>query len=147
MNEKCGHTIEDLLFELLHTASKLTLMKVDESLEQTGISGVKVWALSLLLNQADTLGIGQLAEAMQCGKSNATQIVDRMEAESLVKRLPHPDDRRSILVEVTAEGEARYIAGLETRRAAVKDILTAFSAEEQAQFVALLQKLVETLSG
>jgi DNA-binding MarR family transcriptional regulator len=45
-----------------------------------------------------------LAEAWDCDASNATFIVDRLEARGLVERRPHPEDRRVRSVVLTARG-------------------------------------------
>ena len=36
--------------------------------------------------------------------TSVTNIVDRLEAQGLVRRVPHPTDRRTTLAEITAEG-------------------------------------------
>lgn len=45
-----------------------------------------------------------LAEAWDCDASNATFIVDRLEARGLVERRPLPEDRRVRSVVLTAKG-------------------------------------------
>ena len=45
-----------------------------------------------------------LAEAWDCDASNATFIVDRLEARGLVERRPRPEDRRVRSVVLTAKG-------------------------------------------
>ena len=40
-------------------------------------------------------------------RSSVTNIVDRLEADGLVKRIPHPTDRRTTLVEITETGRQR----------------------------------------
>jgi|SRR3954464_6158002 DNA-binding MarR family transcriptional regulator len=46
-----------------------------------------------------------LADAWACDASNATWIVDRLEARGLAERRPKPGDRRVKLVVLTAAGE------------------------------------------
>ena len=60
-----------------------------------------------------------LAEQCSCVRSNITQLVDRLEAEKLVRRADDPKDRRSILAELTPEGRSRHAAGLRALEAAV----------------------------
>ncbi|MBI3636484.1 MAG: MarR family transcriptional regulator [Candidatus Rokubacteria bacterium] len=50
--------------------------------------------------------IGALAERLQIRHHSTVQLVDRLEARRLVVRRPHGDDRRVVLVEITAGGEA-----------------------------------------
>ena len=39
--------------------------------------------------------------------TSVTNIVDRLEADGLVRRTPHPSDRRATLVTITEAGESR----------------------------------------
>lgn len=136
-------TIDETLFELLQIVAKLTRTQLDEQLETNGITGAKLWSMSHIAGQCGSgIGITQLADAMQCGKSNATQIVDRMESEHLVERIPNPDDRRSIIVQLTDDGQALYEEGMRMRREKLVPILKNISSEERQQLVILLQKLV-----
>ena len=44
-------------------------------------------------------------------RSNITQLVDRLEADGLVKRTDDPADRRAVCAEVSALGRKRHAAG------------------------------------
>lgn len=48
----------------------------------------------------------ELADAMGIEAPNATGLVDDLEAQGLVRRRPHPTDRRVKLVEATRKGRA-----------------------------------------
>ncbi|MEU1722515.1 MarR family transcriptional regulator [Nonomuraea sp. NPDC005692] len=41
------------------------------------------------------VGMRELADELGCDASNITRIIRRLEARDLVRRRPHPDDRRS----------------------------------------------------
>lgn len=49
--------------------------------------------------------MSELAEALGIDRPNATTLVDGLENEGLVRRRPHPTDRRAKLVEATAKGK------------------------------------------
>ena len=49
--------------------------------------------------------IGILAERLQIEHHSAVELVDRMEARGLVRRVRAEDDRRFVLVQLTARGE------------------------------------------
>jgi DNA-binding MarR family transcriptional regulator len=51
------------------------------------------------------MSMRELADALDIDPPNATVLVDNMEAEGLVRRRPHPTDRRAKLVEVTRKGK------------------------------------------
>ncbi|MES2310506.1 MAG: MarR family transcriptional regulator [Verrucomicrobiota bacterium] len=48
--------------------------------------------------------VGELAERLQVEHHSAVGLVDRLEANQFVQRTPHPEDRRSVLISLTAEG-------------------------------------------
>ncbi len=96
--------------------------------------------------------MSRLAELLDVSLSNATGLVDRMEERGLVERVRVPDDRRVVLVRLTAAGQAaladdrdrcartsceRSSAGsttaqLERLHAALHDLRTAIRAEADA---------------
>jgi len=51
------------------------------------------------------MALGELASTLGIDKTYATVIVDDLEAQGLVRRRPHPTDRRAKLVEVTRKGK------------------------------------------
>src|SRR5262245_32532676 len=57
------------------------------------------------LDAATGLPMRSLAEAWECDPSNATWIVDRLEALGLAERQASPEDRRVKLVRLTAKGQ------------------------------------------
>jgi DNA-binding MarR family transcriptional regulator len=50
------------------------------------------------------MSMSELALALNIDKPNATTVVDDLEALGLVRRTPHPTDRRAKIVEATAKG-------------------------------------------
>jgi DNA-binding MarR family transcriptional regulator len=51
------------------------------------------------------MAMGELAAALGIDPPNATVVVDELEALGLVRRRPHPTDRRAKLVEATRKGK------------------------------------------
>jgi DNA-binding MarR family transcriptional regulator len=72
--------------------------------EATGLSFGRARAIRRLARQP--MSMGELAEAMDIDPPNATVLVDDLESQGLVRRLPHPTDRRAKLVEATRSGKA-----------------------------------------
>jgi len=50
-----------------------------------------------------------MGERLQLHPTSITNIVDRLESDGLARRLPHPTDRRTTLVELTEAGRARVL--------------------------------------
>ena len=93
---------------LLLDAARAVEARAEGALAEVGLSLAKLGALRHLVLAAEPLTLSQLAERHCCGKSNVTQIVDRLEADGFVARAPDPDDRRTIRATVTANGRAAY---------------------------------------
>jgi DNA-binding MarR family transcriptional regulator len=51
------------------------------------------------------MSMGDLAASLGIDRPNATVIVDDLEAQGLVRRRPHPTDRRTKMVEATRKGK------------------------------------------
>lgn len=55
---------------------------------------------------AEPMPMGKLAATLGIDRPNATVLVDDLEARGLVRRRPHPTDRRAKLVEATRKGKS-----------------------------------------
>jgi DNA-binding MarR family transcriptional regulator len=73
-----------------------------EVVDAVGLSFGRVRALRRLLG--GPLSMGELASALTIDAPNATTVVDDLEELGLVRRGPHPTDRRAKLVELTRRG-------------------------------------------
>ena len=67
-----------------------------------GLSATEEKALDLL-DRSGPLTAGELARRSGLAPASVTGLVDRLERKGFVRRVPNPDDRRSVLVEVEAE--------------------------------------------
>lgn len=47
---------------------------------------------------------GQLAQQLRVSPATATETIDGLVGDGLVRRVPDPDDRRAVVIELTAEG-------------------------------------------
>jgi DNA-binding MarR family transcriptional regulator len=92
------------------------------------LSCAKFEALSVLVSQDRPISLSELAEKLTCVRSNVTQLVDRLEAEGLVKRIDDPTDRRVVRAEVTALGRRRHAAGARVVDAVLRDVAKELSA-------------------
>jgi DNA-binding MarR family transcriptional regulator len=68
-----------------------------------GISFARARALRRLARRP--MSMGELAAALGIDPPNATVVVDDLESQRLVRRRPHPSDRRAKLVEATRKGK------------------------------------------
>ena len=70
--------------------------------EALGLSWTRVLALRQLATQSHTLRV--LAQRLSADPPYVTLMVYDLEERGLVRRMPHPEDRRAKLVELTAAG-------------------------------------------
>src|SRR3954454_21075736 len=74
-----------------------------EVAEAVGISFGRARAVRRLARRP--MSMGELAAALEIDPANATVVVDDLETLGLVRRRPHPTDRRAKLVEPTRKGK------------------------------------------
>jgi DNA-binding MarR family transcriptional regulator len=115
--------------------------KLEMSLQPYGLSVAKISALEALILAGEAIPLGVLGDRLGCVKSNVTQLMDRLEADRLVRRVPDAGDRRSILAEITPAGRERYAAGRRAILAAEERILANLTAAERQELSLLLKRL------
>lgn len=136
----------ELLSTVLHVAG-IVHDRLESALEPTGLSLAKLGALRHLAEANEPLPLGQLAERIACVKSNVTQLVDRLEADQLVRRLPDPSDRRSVRAEITDQGLAKYEAGMQAVQAAETELVSELELTDRVQLQQLLERLAAVPSA
>lgn len=113
----------EVMFSLLGAAHALE-DRLEAGLAKVGLSMSKLGVLTQLVEARKPLALSELAARLSCVRSNMTQLVDRLEADGLVRRVDDPEDRRSVLAAVTPLGEQRQAAG-SRELAGVRDEFTA----------------------
>ena len=96
--------MEDRARELWLAMSDLVLDngRRREVADALGISFARARALRRVARRPLTMR--ELADALGTDPPNATVLVDDLEAQGIVRRTPHPTDRRAKLVEPTPKG-------------------------------------------
>ena len=102
--------LPDEVLALLEAAYRVD-GRLEEALEAYGLSRPKLNVLTHLAEARESLALSEIAEKLNCVKSNVTQLVDRLEGDGLVRRLYDPADRRIIRAELTALGRQRHGEG------------------------------------
>jgi DNA-binding MarR family transcriptional regulator len=86
-------------------AQQIVQASVDEALRPFGLTFARYEALVLLaFSKRGALPMGKMGERLMIHPTSVTNIVDRLEGQGFVRRLPHERDRRTTLVEITAAG-------------------------------------------
>jgi DNA-binding MarR family transcriptional regulator len=91
----------------LMRAQQIVAARVDEALKPHRLTFARYEVLMLLLfSRRGSLSMTRIGERLQVHPASVTNAVDRLEAQALVRRAPHPTDRRATLVQLTDEGRA-----------------------------------------
>lgn len=122
-------------------AGQLLESRLEQALEPIGLSLSKLNVLSHLANANESLALGDLASRLQCVRSNVTQVMDRLEAEGLVRRLYDATDRRTIRAELTQLGRDKHSAGSKALSQVDADIAGALTAAD----LAAIQRVASSL--
>lgn len=72
---------------------------------------------------------------------NVTALVDALEEDGLVRRKPHPTDRRATVIEMTGEGEQTCESTLACHAEAAAELFDDLSEEERRELLGALEKL------
>ncbi len=126
---------------MLVSGGKLAEAVFDGVLKREGLSLAKMWGLRQLAEAGEPLPLRELAKRMGCAKSNASALVDRLEAQRLVRRFPDPEDGRGVLIGLTAGGVRGYDAGLRLAGEAESRVLGALDQAERRALTELLAKV------
>jgi DNA-binding MarR family transcriptional regulator len=86
--------------------------RLESVLGEIGLTSAKYQAIDALARAGEPLTLSELAGNLRCVRSNITQLVDRLEADGLVKRVDDPADRRAVRAVVTPLGMDRRTEGM-----------------------------------
>ena len=114
---------------------------VDTALKPHGLTFARYEALVLLtFSKRGSLPMRVMGERLQLHPTSVTNIVDRLEAEGLVRRIPHPTDRRTTLAEITEPG--RELRAAATASVTAIDFgLQGLTSKQTATLTELLTKV------
>lgn len=122
-------------------AQQIVLARVDDALKPFGLTFARYEALVLLsFSRTGALPLGKMGERLMIHPTSVTNIVDRLEAQRLVRRIDHPTDRRTTLCEITDQG--RRLVARATEAVTTVDLgIAGLSEREVDQLTRLLTKL------
>jgi DNA-binding MarR family transcriptional regulator len=86
-------------------AHQIYLARVDSALRPFDLTFARYELLMLLsLSRTGALPLSRVGARLQVHPASVTNVVDRLEAQALITRLPHPTDRRTTLAKILSEG-------------------------------------------
>ncbi len=90
---------------------------------------------------------GELRDRLQITSASVTELVDRLERGALVRRGPHPTDRRKVLVELTPATRERLAAAFARFSAATGDSAAGLGPGERQVVLRFLRSAADTYSS
>ena len=129
-----------LIFRILGAARELQT-RMEDALDEIGLSPGKVGVLKTLAKAGEPVPLSELADCNKCVRSNVTQLVDRLEADGLVRRVNDPDDRRVTLASLTSEGRKAFVQAKRVIELQERELMRSLSADEAAALVRVLEQL------
>jgi DNA-binding MarR family transcriptional regulator len=98
----------------LMRAQQIVLGLLEQAVRPFGLSYARYEVLTLLsFSKAGELPLSKIGHRLQVHPASVTGVVDKLEQQGLVARVPHPEDRRAVLARLTDEG--RRVAAESTR--------------------------------
>lgn len=125
----------------LLAAAHVIEARLEQGLATVGLSPAKHAVLSQLARAGEPLTLSELAARVCCVRSNMTQLVDRLEAEGLVRRVDDPGDRRIVRAAITPLGEEREAAGADQVRQIQSEFAAALPEDDRATLERILAAL------
>lgn len=119
-----------LLFMLSKIQNRLTAhMKYELKKEGIALSPGQI-AILLVLDKERRSNMGNISRTLEIDNAAITRLVDKLEKRNMVERSINPDDRRQMLIRITAEGLKQAGKIKKIAWAANSKIMEGFTDEE-----------------
>ena len=103
--------------------------------DEVGISVTEYDVLLHLSEMPHPVRMHELAEAVVISKSGLTRVIDKMERDELLRRVPIAGDRRSMAISMTRAGEGVFQDARTVHRRGIKKYFIDHVSEEEAKLI------------
>ncbi len=127
-------------------AERTVVGRIEAELKSAGFPSLHWYDVLLELKRGPEgrLTPREIEDAVLFEQYNLSRLLDRMENEGLVRRIPFPGDKRRQLIEITEEGKALQWRMWSVYGAAINRFISAKLADKEAvQLSTLLLKLIQ----
>ena len=114
---------------------------LDRALAPLNVTAAQYVVLGTLASGADSAS--QICRGISYDAGAMTRMIDRLEQRGLLQRVRVADDRRTVKLQLTEEGEALYPKMRESAMAVVNDLLRGFTHAEARQLESFLKRMLE----
>ncbi len=135
-------SFESHFFTLLTRICRQLVLHADQIKTAGMLSPPQLWFLKRLYDAGSPQPISYFADPVFSNLSNASQMIDRLEADGLVCRISNPRDRRSKLVELTDLGLVRMKQAYNRHHLLAQELLQPLSDDERRSALVTLERVL-----
>lgn len=141
MDEPAAHdpSATGCVVELLRTGSVVNA-RLAAALRPHGLTEASFNVLMILEGSDRALCPHEIGERRLVTRGTVTGVLDSLERHDLIRRSPHPADRRMLLIELTPAGLELLTRALPDVRSAEAQVMGGLSTGERATLQRLLHK-------
>ncbi len=137
---------EDQIVTAIRQIIRAVDMQSRQLFEEHGLTGPQL----AVLQETQRLGPASptaLARGVHLSQATVTGILQRLQRRELVSRESSMDDRRSVMVSITAAGEALLAASPSQLQDRFRDALSSLPSWERLQILATLQRVASLMDA
>jgi len=132
-------------FAAIGLSARQLRARMESWCDKVGLSETRLGILFMLRHAGAAVPLGALAARMHVTPRNVTGLIDHLERDGLVARVPDPDDRRSVLARLTELGSERLDAMGDQVFRQQQGLLAGFTDDELVQLRHLCLKLASNM--
>lgn len=132
---------DDPVIRLFLQTAQAIEERLEAALVEVDLSVAKYSALKQLAAADEPLSLSDMAARLVCVRSNVSQLVDRLEADGLVRRVEDPKDRRCVRASLTDLGRERQAAGARRLESVRNEIVEVLSEVDRGALERALERL------
>lgn len=127
---------------LLTRAARAAQIVADAGLSDIGLTSAQSGVLFLIPKEGGA-SVNAVSDGLGLAQSAASVLVQRLEQAGLIERETDPNDRRAVLLTLTARGRMLRAKAVERSQRMNASAARGFNAEEQAIVARWLQHMIE----
>jgi DNA-binding MarR family transcriptional regulator len=124
--------------------SDATVIFHDTIAQRLGLHGTDEKTMSLL-ERVGPMSASEIAKRTGLAPASVTNLIDRLEQKGLVRRTRDTNDRRTVIVEPTEDGVAKFVPFFAATRSAVARMWARYDEKELAVILDFLERNAERL--
>tara|TARA_R110001606_G_C15402579_1_gene653312 strand:- start:300 stop:749 length:450 start_codon:yes stop_codon:yes gene_type:complete len=134
--------IRDVLWQLAFQFKLSTKAAIAD--DNLPLNGMHVRLLRLIRTQPDCTA-NQLANLTRRDKAQITRVLKELDGMGLIQRAPHPDDKRSQIISLSAPGRALMRKAEHAQEKVKTTLLKGLSQTEIDAFLATARRMIDNL--